>query len=186
MTVCTLFCTPLDTNRQAQLYAIGHQWFKRVQIRRGIGLGRMGTEGCVPCNSRTSPKIHALKGSPNQLQTITCTSSLLHARRNKINEMPTMHRSGRPEGARNRASRTMSRRFADLRPPFPSLLVTLREHGDGHAVFIFNDGLDNLSLKKWWAGTAHHLEQSNRAAFRAISLRSSLLLHSPNLTAEGE
>ncbi len=58
------------------------------------------------------PATHALKGSSTQLQTITCTSSLLHARRNKINEMPTRHRSGCPEGARNPASRTMSLRFA--------------------------------------------------------------------------
>ncbi len=57
------------------------------------------------------PATHALKGSPTQLQTITCTSSLLHARHNKINEMPTRHRSGCPEGARNPASRTMSLRF---------------------------------------------------------------------------
>src|SRR5207249_3997683 len=58
------------------------------------------------------PATHALKGSPTQSQTTTCTSSLLHARHNKVNEMPTRHRSGCPEGARNPASRTMSLRFA--------------------------------------------------------------------------
>jgi len=58
------------------------------------------------------PATHALKGSPTQFQTTTCTSSLFHARPNKINEMPTRHRSGCPEGARNPASRTMSLRFA--------------------------------------------------------------------------
>src|SRR5437879_12509061 len=47
------------------------------------------------------PATHALKGSPTQSQPTTCTSSLLHARHNKINEMPTRHRSGCPEGARN-------------------------------------------------------------------------------------
>jgi len=47
------------------------------------------------------PATHALKGSPTQLQTTTCTSSLLHARHNKINKTPTRHRSGCPEGARN-------------------------------------------------------------------------------------
>ena len=57
------------------------------------------------------PATHALKGSPIQLQTTTCTSSLLHARHNKINDMPTRHRSGCPEGVRNLASRTMSLRF---------------------------------------------------------------------------
>src|SRR5260370_10553126 len=56
------------------------------------------------------PATHALKGSPTQLQTTTCTSSLLHARHNKIHEMPTRHRSGCPEGARNPASRKMSLR----------------------------------------------------------------------------
>jgi len=45
------------------------------------------------------PATHALKGPPIQLQTTTCTSSLLHARHNKINEMPTRHRSECPEGA---------------------------------------------------------------------------------------
>jgi len=58
------------------------------------------------------PATHALKGSPTQLQTRTCTSSLLHARHNKIKEIQTRHRSGCPEGARNPASRTMSLRFA--------------------------------------------------------------------------
>ena len=58
------------------------------------------------------PATHALKGSPTQLQTTTCTSSFLHARHNKINEMPTRHRSRCPEGARNPASRTMSLRVA--------------------------------------------------------------------------
>ena len=58
------------------------------------------------------PSTHALKGSSTQLQTRTCTSSLLHARHNKIKEIQTRHRSGCPEGARNPASRTMSLRFA--------------------------------------------------------------------------
>ena len=53
------------------------------------------------------PATHALKGSPNLISTTTCTSSLLHARHNKINEMPTRHRSGCPEGARNPASGKM-------------------------------------------------------------------------------
>jgi len=60
------------------------------------------------------PATHALKGSPTQSQTTTCTSSLLHARHNKINEMRTRHRSGCPEGARNPASRTLRLCFADL------------------------------------------------------------------------
>src|SRR6266699_5170751 len=47
------------------------------------------------------PATHALKGSPNQLQTTTCTSSLLHARRKKIKEIQRRHRSGCPEGAWN-------------------------------------------------------------------------------------
>ena len=47
------------------------------------------------------PATHALKGSPTELQTTTCTSSLLHARHNRINEIPRRHRSGCPEGARN-------------------------------------------------------------------------------------
>src|SRR5664279_4712137 len=71
----------------------------------------------LACNSMVSaagfePATHALKESPTQLQTTTCTSSLLHARHNKINEIPTRHRSGCPEGARTPASRTMSLRFA--------------------------------------------------------------------------
>src|SRR5271156_1565155 len=52
------------------------------------------------------PSTHALNGSPTQLQTTTCTSNLLHARHNKINEMPIRHRSGCPEGAWNPPQRT--------------------------------------------------------------------------------
>jgi hypothetical protein len=43
------------------------------------------------------PATHALKESPTYSPTITCTSSLLHARHNKINEMRIRHRSGCPE-----------------------------------------------------------------------------------------
>ncbi len=49
---------------------------------------------------KTNLKTHALKGSPTQLQTTSCTSNLLHSRHNKINEMRTRHWSGCPEGAR--------------------------------------------------------------------------------------
>jgi len=56
------------------------------------------------------PATHALKGSPTQLQTTTCTSSLRHGRHKKINEM--RYRSGCPEGARSSACRTMSLQFA--------------------------------------------------------------------------
>ena len=53
------------------------------------------------------PATHALKGSPNLIQTTTCTSSLLHTRQRKINEMQTRHRSGCPEGAQNEDGRTI-------------------------------------------------------------------------------
>ena len=62
-------------------------------------------------------KTHLLKGSPNQTATTTCTSSLLHARRNKINEMPTGHRSGCREGARNPPLNSNECHF-DLLDPF--------------------------------------------------------------------
>src|SRR5208282_6183120 len=79
------------------------------------------------------PATHALKGSPTQLQTTTCTSSLLHARHNKINEMPTRHRSGCPEGARNPASRTMSLRFAGS-------FATRRNHfAEPSSIRLFSD-----------------------------------------------
>src|SRR5271170_1750052 len=57
------------------------------------------------------PSTHALKGSPTQLQTTTCTSSLLHARHNKIKQIRTRHPSGCPEGVRSSADR-------DDLPPF--------------------------------------------------------------------
>jgi hypothetical protein len=53
------------------------------------------------------PATHALKGSPNLVQTTTCTSSLLHTRHNKISEMQIRHRSGCPLGAQNQATRTI-------------------------------------------------------------------------------
>jgi hypothetical protein len=45
------------------------------------------------------PATHALKGPLNHMLTTTCTSSLLHTRRNKISEMQKRHSSGCPEGA---------------------------------------------------------------------------------------
>src|SRR5271166_7008460 len=66
------------------------------------------------------PATHALKGSPTQLQTTTCTSSLLHARHKKIKQIRTRHPSGCPEGARRPTSRTMQHRFA---VPFQSWSV---------------------------------------------------------------
>jgi|SRR5580700_6627593 hypothetical protein len=56
-----------------------------------------GAEGCVRGGSNTNLKTLALKGSPTQLQTTACTSSLLHARHSKINGIPTRRRSGCPE-----------------------------------------------------------------------------------------
>jgi hypothetical protein len=50
------------------------------------------------------PATHALKGAPTQLQTTTCTSSLLHTRRNKISEIRIRHRPGCPEGAQRATS----------------------------------------------------------------------------------
>jgi hypothetical protein len=93
-------CMPLDTNVLRRL---------RMRVESDRGGGRLGGRQF----QKQIFKTHALKGSPNLIQTTTCTSSLLHARHNKINEMPTRHRSGCPEGARNPASsRTMSLRFA--------------------------------------------------------------------------
>jgi len=47
------------------------------------------------------PATHALKASLGHSQQTTCTSSLLHARHSKTNEMRTRHRSGCREGASN-------------------------------------------------------------------------------------
>jgi len=69
----------------------------------------MNPKGFMVSAAGLEPATHALKGSPTQLQTITCTSSLLHARPNKINEMPTRHRSGCPEGAQNPAENASTR-----------------------------------------------------------------------------
>jgi hypothetical protein len=70
----------------------------------------------------------AQPGSPTQLQTITCTSSLLHTRHSKINEMPTRHRSGCPEGARNPGRREVSLRFPGLSDS-PGLTTLVRVDG---------------------------------------------------------
>jgi len=51
------------------------------------------------------PATHALEGSPTQLQTTTCTSSLLHARHDKIKQIRTRHPSECPEGVRRWAHR---------------------------------------------------------------------------------
>jgi len=91
-----------------------------VETRVLLGLG---VRGCPKRDLSKSPKsfeimvsaaglepaTHALKGSPNQLQTITCTSSLLHARLNKIKEIQTRHRSGCPEGARDSSSTNLNK-----------------------------------------------------------------------------
>ena len=53
-------------------------------------------EGCVAKSSKTNLETRALKGSPTQLQITTCTSSLLHARHNKIKQIRTRHSSGCP------------------------------------------------------------------------------------------
>ena len=68
-------------------------------------------EGCVAKSSKTNLETRALKGSPTQLQITTCTSSLLHARHNKIKQIRTRHSSGCPEGVRTLRS------FLDLHPP---------------------------------------------------------------------
>jgi len=57
--------------------------------------------GCVAGTSKTNVKTRTLKGSPTQIQTTTCTSSLLDARCNKIKQIQTRNRSGCPEGAQN-------------------------------------------------------------------------------------
>src|ERR1700733_13873892 len=71
----------------------------------------------------------AFKGSPNHLQSKPCMSSpsctTQQNHKIKINEMPTRHRSGCPEGARNPASRTMSLRFTGS-------FVTGRNHFTDH------------------------------------------------------
>jgi len=103
----------------------------------GSGLRR--AEGCVAKRSKTNLETHALKASLNHSQKTTCTSSLLHARNNKINEMQTRHRSGCPEGARNLASRTTSLRFAGS-------FVTRRNHfAEPSSIRLFRVALKYVS-----------------------------------------
>ena len=59
------------------------------------------TESYMVSAAGLEPATHALKGSPTQLQTTTCTSSLLHSGHCRINEMQIRHGSGCPEGAQS-------------------------------------------------------------------------------------
>ncbi len=114
------------------------------------------------------PATHALKGSPTQLQTTTCTSSLLHARHNKINEMPTRHRSGCPEGVRNRPDPTMVSISSVFCPSWLkpergriTFVAFLRERKQG-----------GRSVSRWDALTRYledgHIEIDNNAAERSL------------------
>ena len=86
------------------------------------------------------PATHALKGSPNLYQTTTCTSSLLHARRNKISEIQTRHCSGCPQGAQNQATPTIAVVEGEW-PPFERCLgevggrLSSKGSGDGPRPF---------------------------------------------------
>jgi hypothetical protein len=70
--------------------------FQQCSSERPVAPGRPQTQAVGAKSGAEKPisNTHALKGSSTQLQTTTCTSSLLHARLNEINEMPTGHRSG--------------------------------------------------------------------------------------------
>jgi hypothetical protein len=91
----------------------------RHKTRHSGKTGKPRVEGKIARNVREykgflvsaaglEPATHALKGSPNLVQTTTCTSSLLHTPHNKISEMQIRRSSGCPEGVRDFPSEPIS------------------------------------------------------------------------------
>jgi len=77
--------TVLDAVERLGGHNSGHS--AQTDASDGIGLEAASAvipEGYLVSAAGFEPATHALKGSPTQLQTTTCTSSLLHARHNKI------------------------------------------------------------------------------------------------------
>jgi hypothetical protein len=95
-----------------EMHGVQERWFESCALR-GVRISwRKSRERCNPMNREEflvsaagfEPATHALKGAPNLISTTTCTSSLLHARHYKINEMQTRHLPGCLDGAQNPAS----------------------------------------------------------------------------------
>jgi hypothetical protein len=87
------------------------------------------------------PATHALKESPNLMLTTTCTSGLLHARRNKFREMQTRHSSGCPEGVRDSDSERVSCRPEKTsinRRPFSFLSQNSLDYFPMYAIMVLH------------------------------------------------